>query len=130
VSPGDLMPIVPLKTDSGVREHQEKSQGTKKEADSLPTAMQRDRSHSNPQSLSQGSGTDSKQDIDHEKRYLFIARDTYRELRDKPQVLEVSVAKHIADIFCLKHRSNVLVSTVCQPSVKPWNQLTFNAGRF
>jgi hypothetical protein len=112
VNTGDLMAIVPLKIDSGVRDHQEKTQGPKKDADSLPVAMQRDRSLSNPNSLSQGSGADSKQDVDLEKRYLFIAKDMSREIREKPQGLEVSVAKHIADIFGFKHRSNVLITTV------------------
>ncbi|KIN00169.1 hypothetical protein OIDMADRAFT_124578 [Oidiodendron maius Zn] len=105
------MALVPLKADLGTRDHQEKTQGTKKDTDNLSTAMQRDRSHSNPQSLSQGSGTESKPDIDIEKRYLFIAKDMCRDIKEKPQGLEVSVAKHIADIFGLKHRSNVLVST-------------------
>lgn len=112
VAQGDLMALVPLKADLGTREHQEKTQGTKKDTDNLSTAMQRDRSHSNPQSLSQGSGTESKPAIDIEKRYLFIAKERCRDMKEKPQGLEVSVAKHIADIFGLKHRSNVLVSTV------------------
>jgi DEP domain-containing protein 5 len=115
VNPGDLMAIVPLKADMGVRDHQEKTQGLKKDSDSLPPSMQRDRSHSNPNSFSQGSVADSRQDIDLENRYLFIAKDMSREIKEKPQGLEVSVAKHVADIFGFKHRSNVLVTTVRLP---------------
>lgn len=122
------MAIVPLRADSGVRDYQEKTQGSKKDTDSLPAVMQRDRSHSNPRSVSQGSGGDNKQDVDFEKRYLFIAKDMCREIRDKPQGLEVSVAKHIADIFCLKHRSNVLVTSVRLPKILTWNILTINIG--
>ena len=99
----------------GARDHQEKTQGLKKDSDSLPPSMQRDRSHSNPNSFSQGSVADSRQDIDIENRYLFIAKDMSREIKEKPQGLEVSVAKHVADIFGFKHRSNVLVTTVRLP---------------
>jgi hypothetical protein len=124
------MAIVPVRTDS-VREHQEKTPGLKKDSEGLPPLMQRDRSHSNPKSPSQGSGTDTKQDIDFENRYLFIARDISRELKEKPQGLEVSVAKHVADIFGFKHRSNVLVTTVRFPySYMVLETLTLNAGRF
>jgi hypothetical protein len=115
VNPGDLMAIVPLKADMGARDHQEKTQGLKKDSDSFPPSMQRDRSHSNPNSFSQGSVADSRQDIDIENRYLFIAKDMSREIKEKPQGLEVSVAKHVADIFGFKHRSNVLVTTVRLP---------------
>jgi hypothetical protein len=124
------MAIVPVRTDS-VREHQEKTPGLKKDSEGLPPLMQRDRSHSNPKSPSQGSGTDIKQDIDFENRYLFIARDISKELKEKPQGLEVSVAKHVADIFGFKHRSNVLVTTVRLPyAYMVLETLTVNAGRF
>jgi hypothetical protein len=115
VNPGDLMAIVPLKTDSGVRDYQEKTQGPKKDADGLPASMQRDRSHSNPKSPGQGSGADIKHDVDLGKRYLFIAKDLCPETKERPPGFEVSVAKHIADVFCLKHRSSVLITTVRSP---------------
>ena len=117
VNPGELMAIVPLKIDPGARDYQEKTQGPQKDTDSLPIVMQRDRSDSNPKSLSQGSGADIKHDVDLGKKYLFIAKDIGPEIKDKQPGLEVSVAKHIADVFCLKHRSNVLVTTVRFPTI-------------
>jgi hypothetical protein len=38
-----------------------------------------------------------------------------KEMRAKHSNLEISVAKHVADAFCLKHRSSVLITTVCRP---------------
>jgi DEP domain-containing protein 5 len=107
---GDLMAIVALKTDSGVRDFQEKAQ--KIDADNLATAMQRERSNSNPRSPNQANGADTKHDLDLGKRYLFIATDMSKEMKTKQPGLEVSVAKSIADEFCFKHRSNVLLTTV------------------
>lgn len=109
------MAIVPLKTDSGVRDYQEKPPGSKKDADSFPAFMQRDRSHSNPKSPGQSIGAAIKHDVDLSKRYLFIAKDLCSETKEKPPDFEVSVAKHIADVFCLKHRSSVLITTVRSP---------------
>jgi hypothetical protein len=114
VEAGELMAIVALKTDSGIRDFQEKTQ--KKDVDNLTTAMQRERSNSNPKSPGQVNGTDGKHDLGLGKRYLFIAKDISKELKAKHPGLEVSVAKNIADAFCYKHRSNVLLMTVryCQ----------------
>src|SRR3954471_5761443 len=48
VKAGELMAIVALKTDTGVRDFQEKAQT--KDGDTLTAAMQRERSNSNPRS--------------------------------------------------------------------------------
>jgi DEP domain-containing protein 5 len=113
VKPGELMAIVGLKTDISIRDFQEKGQGSIHELDALATSMQRERSNSNPRSPGPVNGSDSKHDADLGKRYLFIARDMPKEMKTRHPNLEVSVAKHIADVFCLKHRSNVLLTTVC-----------------
>ncbi|KAL5330137.1 hypothetical protein ACEPPN_003662 [Leptodophora sp. 'Broadleaf-Isolate-01'] len=116
VKPGELMAIMALKTESGVRDFQEKTQA-KRDSDTLATSMQRERSSSNPRSPeaangnSNGYGSDAKHDVDIWNRYLFIARDMPKDMKVKQPNLEVSVAKHIADTFCLKPRSSVLLST-------------------
>ncbi|KAG4437109.1 hypothetical protein IFR05_007407 [Cadophora sp. M221] len=117
VKPGDLMAIMALKTESGVRDFQEKTQISKRDSDTLATSMQRERSSSNPRSPgaangnSNEHGSDAKHDADFWNRYLFIARDMPKDMKVKQPNLEVSVAKHIADTFCLKPRSSVLLST-------------------
>jgi hypothetical protein len=108
VEEGDLMAIITLRTDSGVRDFQDKTQA-KRDIDILATTMQRERSSSNPRSPGLG---DAKHDVDMGNRYLFIAKDMSKDMKVKQPSLEVSVAKHIADVFCLKHRSNVLLTTV------------------
>lgn len=114
VKSGELMAIMALKTDSGVRDFQEKPQTSKRDSDSLATAMQRERSSSNPRSPGtvNGNSGDAKNEIDVWNRYLFIARDMPKDMKVKQPSLEVSVAKHIADSFGLKNRSNVLLTTV------------------
>lgn len=108
VKAGELMAIVVLRTDSGVRDFQEKAQN---DADNLATAASRDRSNSNPKSPVQSNG-EAKHDLDLGKRYLFVAKDMPKELKSKSPTLEVSVSKFIADAFCFKHRSNVLLTLV------------------
>ncbi|KAN0096512.1 vacuolar membrane-associated protein-like protein IML1 [Hyaloscypha variabilis] len=112
VKAGELLGIVALKTDSVVRDFQEKAQASKKEVDTLATAMQRERSNSNPRSPGIVHDNHPKHDVDLGKRYLFIAKDMSKEMKTKQPKLEVSVAKHIADLFCLKHRSSVLITTL------------------
>lgn len=111
VKPGELMAIVALKTDTGVRDFQDKVQTARKDVETLATAIQRERSGSNPRSPGPANGSEAKHDVDLGNRYLFIARDMPKEMKAKQPTLEVSVAKHIADVFCLKHRSNVLLTT-------------------
>jgi hypothetical protein len=106
---------VALKTESVTRDFQEKAQAPKKEVDILAAAMQRERSNSNPRSPGPVNDSHPKHDVDLGKRYLFIAKDMSKEMKARQPILEVSVAKHIADLFCLKHRSNVLITTVCLP---------------
>lgn len=121
VKPGDLMAIMALKAESGVRDFQEKMQTSKRDSDTLATSMQRERSSSYPRSpvTTTGNqsrhGSDAKHDTDLWNRYLFIARDMPKEMKAKQPNLEVSLAKHIADTFCLKSRSSVLLSTVSWP---------------
>ncbi len=118
VRSGELMAIMALKTDSGLRDFQEKPQTSKRDSDTLATAMQRERSSSNPRSPGtvNGNGSDTKHDVDIWNRYLFVARDMPKDMKVKQPSLEVSVAKHIADAFGLKHRANVLLTTVFWPS--------------
>ncbi|KAH7411256.1 vacuolar membrane-associated protein-like protein IML1 [Cadophora sp. MPI-SDFR-AT-0126] len=117
VKPGELMAVTALKTEPGVRDFQEKSQTGKRDSDTLSTSMQRERSSSNPKSPGtvNGSanrhGSDAKHDPDLWNRYLFLARDMPKDMKAKQPNLEVSIAKHIADAFCLKSRSSVLLST-------------------
>lgn len=114
VNPGDVMAIMALKTDSGVRDFQEMPQTTKREGEALPTPMQRERSASNSGSPGPTRhGSDARHDVEHGNRYLFVAKDMPTDLKAKQATLEISIAKHIADAFGLKHRSNVLLSTVC-----------------
>jgi DEP domain-containing protein 5 len=107
VKPGELMSVANLKSESGIRGFQEKTQTSRKDVDTLSTTMQCQRSNSNSDSPSTVIGTS-----DTGKRYLFIAQEMLKEMKVKQPSLEISVAKHIADLFSLKHRSQVLVSTV------------------
>jgi hypothetical protein len=112
VKPEELMAIVALKTDSGVRDFQDKAQASKTNGENIAPAAQAERSHANPKSPIQANGGEVNHDVDLGKRYLFIAKDMPKEMKIKQPSLEISVAKHIADVFSLKHRSNVLVTTV------------------
>lgn len=112
VKAGELLAILSLRTEPVVRDFQEKAQTFKKDVDNLATAMQRDPSNSNSRGAGPSNDNDAKQDVDLGKRYLFIAKDMSKEMKAKHPKLEVSVAKHITDLFCLKHRSNVLITTV------------------
>jgi hypothetical protein len=107
VKPGDLMAIISLKTDSGLRDFQEKAQQTfEKDVENMGTHTQREHS------IAQANGDHIKHDIDMERRYLFIAKDMCKDLKAKHPSLEVSVTKHIADVFGFKQRASVLVTTV------------------
>ena len=108
VQPGDLLAIIGLKTDSGVRDFQE-SNLPKKDAENLGTTMHRERSKSTPKSPVL---PDTKYDSQLGKRYLFCAKDLPKELKLKNPTLEVSIHKQLADVFNFKHRSNVLITTV------------------
>jgi hypothetical protein len=114
VKPGELMGVLALKAEPGVRDFQDQPQTSKKDGDTLSTAMHRQRSNSGPESPSTVNGN-ARRDSDIGKRYLFIAQAMSKEMKSKQPSLEISVAKHIADLFCLKHRSQVLVSTVSEP---------------
>ncbi|TVY47365.1 Vacuolar membrane-associated protein [Lachnellula occidentalis] len=121
VKPGQLMDVVALKADSGVRDFQDVAQQpSRKDGDSLSATMRRQRSSSNSDSPSTASGKHARRDSDSGKRYLFIAQEMSKEVKAKQSRFELSVAKHIADLFGLKHRSQVLVSTtdtaVCSAS--------------
>ncbi|KAG9241519.1 vacuolar membrane-associated protein-like protein IML1 [Calycina marina] len=107
IKAGQLMAIVGLKTDNGVRDFQDKI-FYKKDTENLTKDGQRERSSSNPRSLIH-KGVDPKHDVDMGKRYVFIARDIPKELKAKSSTLEVSVLKQIADQFCFKNRATVLL---------------------
>lgn len=109
VAPGELMAIVALKTDSGARDFQDKAQTPKTNGEAIVPILPAERG---PKSPVQVNGTEVNYDVDLGKRYLFVAKDMPKEMKSKHAGLEVSVAKHVADVFSLKHRSNVLVSTV------------------
>lgn len=108
VKAGDLLAIVALKTDSGVRDFQDQSNASRKDLTTLLRSTSRERSSSNPRS----PVLDAKHDVDAGKRYLFIAKDMPKELKAKHAGLEISVAKGIADAFSFKHRSNILLTSV------------------
>jgi DEP domain-containing protein 5 len=112
VKPGELMAIVALKTDSGVRDFVDKAQTSKTNGEDIAPIVPAEQGHSNPKSPVQVNGTEVNHDVDLGKRYLFIAKDMSKEMKSKQPNLEISVAKHVADVFNLKHRSNVLVTTV------------------
>jgi hypothetical protein len=109
IKSGELMAIVALKTDSGVRDFQDKAQTLKTNGELTAPATQSDRGHLNTVQL---NGSEVNHDVDHGRRYLFIGKDMSKEMKAKQPNLEISVAKHVADMFSLKHRSNVLVTTV------------------
>ena len=119
VKPGELMAIVPLKTDSGVRDFQEQAQRI--DVNDIGLSAPREMTNSNPGLPGVGSSGDLKHDVDLGKRYLFIVKDMARELKAKHPKLEISVLKNIADVFCLKNRSNVLLTVSLQlpPTTEP-----------
>ncbi|KAK6600463.1 vacuolar membrane-associated protein iml-1 [Botrytis cinerea] len=110
VKPGELMAIVALKTDSGFRDFQDKSALNRTDIDS-GTASGQFGSYIWTQSAHDHRGKGSKHDMGFGKRYLFLAKDMPNDLKLKQPVLEVSLAKPIADVFNLKHRSNVILCT-------------------
>ncbi|KAL3426043.1 vacuolar membrane-associated protein iml-1 [Phlyctema vagabunda] len=112
VKAGELMAIVALKTDSGVRDFQDAANPQKAESGGLAVSFKGERSSSSMGTYPKPNGTDAKHDVDLGKRYLFIARDMGRDMKAKHPGIEVSVAKHIGEVFYLKHRSNVLLTTV------------------
>jgi hypothetical protein len=112
VKPGALMAIVALKTDSGVRDFQEKTLSLKPIVETPGAKSYTEWSQSKPKSPSQVNGPDASYDIDLGKRYLFVARDMPLDMMAKKGNLEVSVAKHIAEAFGLRNRSNILLTTV------------------
>ncbi|OBU00341.1 vacuolar membrane-associated protein iml1 [Pseudogymnoascus verrucosus] len=93
---GQLMAIVPLKNDA-----------LDKKPGSLAASQQLDASIADMRS-SKGS-LDTQEDA--EKQYLFTLGEMNKETASKHPNLEISVAKHVADVFGFKHRSNVLVTT-------------------
>lgn len=111
---GELMAIFALKTDAAVRDFQDKSPTPKRGMESLAASMQLDASLGNLKSSTDSIG-EGQHDVDHGRRYLFAVKGMSKELKAKHPHLEISVAKHIADVFGFKPRSNVLVTTVRQP---------------
>jgi DEP domain-containing protein 5 len=111
VKPGDLMAIIGLKTDTAACDFQDRSTSSKKALDNIAVSFQL-----NPKFLetefNNGGARNAMHDADLEKRYLFTVSDMSKELKARQPSLEVSVAKHIADVFGFKHRTEVLLTTV------------------
>ena len=114
IKDGDAVAISAIKVETNGRDHQDRRQGSAHESDSLSVGHARNRSTSNPRSPTSFSLKESKHEIGTERRYMFIARDMSRELKIKNQNLEISLAKHVADVFGFKHRSSCVVSLVCR----------------
>jgi hypothetical protein len=112
IKPGDLVAIIALKSDSSARDLQEKAHGVKRDAETLTSSIQWERNTSHPRSPGPNGGGHAKHHADLGNRYLFIAKDMPKDIKSKQPSLEISVAKQIADVFCLKHRSNALLTTV------------------
>jgi hypothetical protein len=112
------MAIVALKIDSGLRDFQDKSTLPKQDIDSATSSGQFGR-YIWGQSGHGHRGKSSVHDVGFGKRYLFLAKDMPKELKLKQPALEVSLAKSIADVFNLKHRSNVLLCTVSSTNTPP-----------
>lgn len=116
IKPGDLVAIIALKTDCGVRDFQGKSPTPKKDGDNLGPPMQREGSSSYSNAPSD-SVSDSQYDVDHEKRYFFVVKDMTKEQKSKQPHTEISIVKHVADAFGFKNRSTVLLTTVSMTEI-------------
>jgi hypothetical protein len=112
VREGEVLAIVPLKTDSSVRDFQSGNAAGKKDLDGFSVSMQRERSSSNSRLPTNGFTTASKHDVNANKPYLFVVRDMLKEQKIKYPGLEVSIAKPIADVFGFKNRTLVVLKTV------------------
>ena len=112
IKAGDLVAIVALRTDSGVRDFQDRVSASKKSAALSDTLVPPESSNPSSKLLGDGDGIEIKHDVDPEKEYLFVAKDMPKEMKLKHPSMEVSVVKHVAEAFGLKHRSNVLLTTV------------------
>jgi DEP domain-containing protein 5 len=118
VKAGDIMAIIALKADVTARDFQDKSPAPKKVADSLPASLPLDPSMVHRKS-SDSTSVDGQHDVDLGRRYLFAVKEMSADLKTKSPSLEVSITKHIAEIFGFKRHSNVLLTTVrvlCHPS--------------
>ena len=111
VKPGDLIAIVALKTDVAVKDFQDKNLSAKKGTE-LSASLQPDTNFEEQKSSTGSVSVDGQHNVDKEKRYLFAVKDMSKEIKAKQSNLEISIAKHIADVFGFKHRSNVLLTTV------------------
>lgn len=109
--PGDIVTIVALKMDSGVRDFAEKISLQKKDADNLGLPMQRERSGSNPKAL-HDSISDSQYDVDPDRSFVFVVKDMTKDQKEKKPHVEISVGKSIANAFGFKNRCTVLLTTV------------------
>ena len=112
VKPGDLIAIVALKAEVAIRDFQDRNMSLRRGAESLSASLQPDPQVEERKSPAGSISIDGQHDIDNEKRYLFAVKDMSKELRARQPTLEISIAKHIADVFGFKARSNVLLTTV------------------
>ncbi|KAI9742687.1 MAG: vacuolar membrane-associated protein iml1 [Claussenomyces sp. TS43310] len=112
---GELMAIIPLKTDTGVRDFQDRRPPSTQSFDALRSSFSATLGITNG-SASGTASADAYHDVDLGNRYLFAAKAMSKEMKAKHPSLEISIAKHIADAFGFKPRSNVLV-TSANPAV-------------
>lgn len=108
LKPGDLVAVVPSRSESDVRDFQANTPPPRKDAESLGPPMQRERSSSK----ASDNTSESQYGPDHEKRYFVVVKDMTKEQKAKQPHTEISIAKHIADVFGFKNRSTVLLTTV------------------
>ena len=124
VSVGDLMAIVVPKTDTGFRDFQEDVAAQKTENDALSPSLPADGSNSKPNSPGGATSPSVKHDLDLARQCLFVAKDMSKDMKARQPAVEVSIAKHMADMFHLKSRAQVLVVTVRRPPLTTRHQLT------
>ncbi|KAI1006886.1 Vacuolar membrane-associated protein [Podosphaera aphanis] len=104
--PGDLLALLPCKKDSCPLDIQKKVSVSKENPSPRRDFSQRiDLDPSCSRIIDQH---DTRHDFDPTNQYLFLVEDISKATKSG---LEISVAKHIADAFGLKHRSCVLVTT-------------------
>jgi hypothetical protein len=116
VKPGELMAIVALKTDTGVRDFQDRSPTLKRGSDSTGASQKMDAGSADLKALR--DSLDHQHDTDMDRRYLFAVKDMSKEMKAKHPNLEISIGKQIADAFGFKQRSNILLTTV-RPHIIP-----------
>ncbi|CAD6504789.1 BgTH12-00292 [Blumeria graminis f. sp. triticale] len=102
INPGDLLTILPWK--SPFANHIKAT--LNKYVVTEPVREQA--ASSNPSSLKGTEKCNKTLDFDIGNQFIFVVKDTPKDIKSD---LQISVSKHVADLFNLKHRSNVLVTS-------------------